>query len=620
MGIVRAAVAFTVSILALFSPRVGMAQALVSAIPNVAGTPVVNPVTHRAWFSHGGQDLVLVVDGASVVTRIAMPATPGPMAFNTALNRIYNAVYDSNYSLAVIDGNTNTVRLIYAAQMTGPLVVSERTNRVYGRSTRVSGQVVAYDASDNRSTLSLPYGICDMALNDRTNQLFVSHCATNEGASVVDLDSGAVTTVPFPGATAAGPVVVNTTTNRAYVASRNGTTELLVIDGSTKASRVLRLLDTSTSVPSLAVSSANNRVYVAWGTRIVTLDGNTDSVVAVTNAPGDVSNLRVDGATNRVYGLAGPVRLIALNANGAIVSTLGLPFSARTMDLDSATQRIYVAGDGAALIDASASAAPSGPDYQGMWWGSPAGRESGWGVDIAQQGNVWFATWFTYDENGEPTWFVMPHGDRTSGDAFSGTLYKTTGPDYSASPWDPSRVTVQEVGTLSFRFSDADNGTMEAVVNGTRITKPITRQVFALPVPTCETAADPGIENFTDLFWNPSQSGWGLFLTHQGNIVFTVWYTYLNGKPVWYVASNVTKDPSRSGGRLNLYSGTLYRTSGTPYSLPWNPSRMNTVSVGVVTLDFYDDLPTFSWELAGASGQNSLRREAFGNPRTYCHN
>ena len=34
--------------------------------------------------------------------------------------------------------------------------------------------------------------------------------------------------------------------------------------------------------------------------------------------------------------------------------------------------------------------------------------------------------------------------------------------------------------------------TMDAVVNGTRVTKAITRQVFASPVPTCETASFPG--------------------------------------------------------------------------------------------------------------------------------
>src|SRR5438128_3046228 len=129
------------------------AQAFVSTIPNVSGTISVHPVTHRAWFAEAGQDRVTVVDGASVVQRIASPATPTVVTFDTVLNRAYMPVLDSNYSLAVIDGNNNqAVRLLYAAQIGGRLVVSERTHRVYGTSARVSGQVVVYDASDNRTT------------------------------------------------------------------------------------------------------------------------------------------------------------------------------------------------------------------------------------------------------------------------------------------------------------------------------------------------------------------------------------------------------------------------------------------------------------------------------------
>ena len=35
--------------------------------------------------------------------------------------------------------------------------------------------------------------------------------------------------------------------------------------------------------------------------------------------------------------------------------------------------------------------------YEGLWWNSPANSESGWGLNITHQGNILFATWFTYD-------------------------------------------------------------------------------------------------------------------------------------------------------------------------------------------------------------------------------
>ena len=36
-------------------------------------------------------------------------------------------------------------------------------------------------------------------------------------------------------------------------------------------------------------------------------------------------------------------------------------------------------------------------NYQDLWW-VPA--ESGWGINISQQGDVMFATWFIYGANG----------------------------------------------------------------------------------------------------------------------------------------------------------------------------------------------------------------------------
>src|SRR5262249_40359129 len=35
-------------------------------------------------------------------------------------------------------------------------------------------------------------------------------------------------------------------------------------------------------------------------------------------------------------------------------------------------------------------------NYQGLWWSSPANSESGWGVNLAHQGDIIFASWFTY--------------------------------------------------------------------------------------------------------------------------------------------------------------------------------------------------------------------------------
>ncbi|APV49575.1 hypothetical protein BWI17_07720 [Betaproteobacteria bacterium GR16-43] len=131
----------------------------------------------------------------------------------------------------------------------------------------------------------------------------------------------------------------------------------------------------------------------------------------------------------------------------------------------------------------SASSAGT-PSYQDLWWRSPAGSESGWGMNITHQADTLFATWFTYGADGKGMWYVMtaPLGSNGS---YSGALYKTRGPAFSASPWRPTDVSVTPVGTGSLTFSDLSNGVFAFTVDGVSQSKTITRQVYSSPVSSC---------------------------------------------------------------------------------------------------------------------------------------
>ena len=115
-----------------------------------------------------------------------------------------------------------------------------------------------------------------------------------------------------------------------------------------------------------------------------------------------------------------------------------------------------------------------GADYEFLWWNAPAGSESGWGINLAHQGNVIFATWFTYNFAG------------------TGTLYRTTGPAFNAVPFYPSIVQRIPVGTATFSFTDGNNGRFAYQVNdpyGAIVatqTKAITREVFLSPGTVCQ--------------------------------------------------------------------------------------------------------------------------------------
>jgi hypothetical protein len=252
---------------------------------------------------------------------------------------------------------------------------------------------------------------------------------------------------------------------------------------------------------------------------------------------------------------------------------------------------------------------------QGLWWGSAS--ESGWGVNLTQQGATLFATWFTYDTDGTGLWLVMPNGARAGTDAYSGILYRTTGPSYDASSFDASLVTKAAVGTATLTFSDANNGTFTAVVNGVTVAKPITRQVYGATVPTCTAGGSASAANYQDLWWrsNGAESGWGINITHQGDVIFATWFTYdANGKGLWLVASNVVKTGN------GTYSGALYRTTGPAFDTSqWDPSQVKVATVGAITLSFSDaSNGVLTAVVNGRTIAKPIAREVFAAPASVC--
>jgi len=123
-------------------------------------------------------------------------------------------------------------------------------------------------------------------------------------------------------------------------------------------------------------------------------------------------------------------------------------------------------------------------NYQDLWWNDPPGSESGWGINFSHQGDTIFATWFTYDLGGAPMW-LSATAQKTAGTTYSGTLYRTTGPAFSAVPFNPANVVVTPVGNATFTFADGNHAAFAYTVNGVSQTKQITRQIFQPPGTVC---------------------------------------------------------------------------------------------------------------------------------------
>jgi hypothetical protein len=261
---------------------------------------------------------------------------------------------------------------------------------------------------------------------------------------------------------------------------------------------------------------------------------------------------------------------------------------------------------------------PQTTSYQGLWWASPANSESGWGLNITHQGDILFMTWFTYDTDGRGMWLVMSSGNRTAPGTYSGALYRTSGPPFNRVPWTGA-VTVTQVGTATFTFSGADNGTFAYTVDGISQTKAIMRQVYSSPVPTCLVGGTAGATpSYQDLWWaSPanSESGWGLNITHQGDILFMTWFTYdTDGRGMWLVMSNGNRTAA------GTYSGALYRTSGPPFNRsPWT-GAVTVTQVGTGTFTFSGaSNGTFAYTVDGFSQTKAITRQAYSAPLTACN-
>ena len=126
-------------------------------------------------------------------------------------------------------------------------------------------------------------------------------------------------------------------------------------------------------------------------------------------------------------------------------------------------------------------------NYQDLWWKSPAGSESGWGLNLTHQGDTMFATWFTYDLDTTPLWLVAT-AQKTGPATYAGTLYRTSGPRFDA--FDPAKVVNTPVGTATVTFANGNAGTFAYSVNvgagPVSGSKPITREIFRAPGTVCQ--------------------------------------------------------------------------------------------------------------------------------------
>ncbi len=122
-----------------------------------------------------------------------------------------------------------------------------------------------------------------------------------------------------------------------------------------------------------------------------------------------------------------------------------------------------------------AAATTYSTDYTDLWWGGTS--ESGWGINLIQQGEILFATMFVYANDNTAHWYsasaLAPVGGSTTN--YSGDLTESRGPWLGNPTFDPNAVSRVTVGSMTVSFSSPSTGSLNYSVNGVNVSKQISR-------------------------------------------------------------------------------------------------------------------------------------------------
>jgi hypothetical protein len=335
--------------------------------------------------------------------------------------------------------------------------------------------------------------------------------------------------------------------------------------------------------------------------------------VTGTNPTGAVA-LREGASVIGAKTLANGAATFALGGLGAGIRAFAVDYAGDTNNPATTSNTVFQQ----VKVSANPVTPPAAPaNYTALWWNA---AESGWGINVNHQGDIVFATLFTYDAAGAQMWLVMSNGAlQGDGATYSGSLYRTTGPAFNAEPFTPlTAANLSTVGTMSLRFLDANAAILTYTVSGIAVTKSIQRQVYGARAAVCEptVAGRAAATNYQDLWWRSTESGWGLNITHQDNTLFATLFTYdAGGRGLWLVMSAGLRQGDGS------YLGDLYRTTGPAFNAnPFTPiTAANLTNVGTMRLRFADgERATLEYSMNGAQVTKPITRQSFSSPLPAC--
>ena len=84
--------------------------------------------------------------------------------------------------------------------------------------------------------------------------------------------------------------------------------------------------------------------------------------------------------------------------------------------------------------------------------------------------------------------------------------------------------------------------------------------------------------DYTDIWYLPSESGWGVNFVQANNVIFATFFVYSEGNvPTWYTAIIYGNSDGSN------FTGNLYATTGTWFGATWDPSKVVNTLAGTAS-------------------------------------
>ncbi len=119
------------------------------------------------------------------------------------------------------------------------------------------------------------------------------------------------------------------------------------------------------------------------------------------------------------------------------------------------------------------------------------------------------------------------------------------------------------------------------------------------------------LPDYTDIWWNPATSGWGVNMVQSREFIFATFFVYDgDGNPFWYTVEMNYKD--------NAFTGEIIKTQSAPTENIWTPARVQRTVVGNATFT-PDSVTTGTITLMFTDGQTltkQVERQTLKAPTT----